>query len=244
MDNQNDYKIITDDFEGPLDLLLHLIEKRKLLINNISLSQITDDYIQYIKNNQNYSINKNSHFILVASTLLLIKSKSLLPTLELTDEEKYNIDDLEKRLKIYKRMKDTEKFILDMFGKNINYFANDKTNLETYFVPNQQINKENLFTSIKNIIKNLPKVEIKPKIIVQKVISLDEMIGRLTKRITENLNLSFKDFSGYGKVEKVNVIVSFLAMLELVKEGTIDVIQKDKNDIEMQTKQFDTPKYI
>jgi chromatin segregation and condensation protein Rec8/ScpA/Scc1 (kleisin family) len=131
-----------------------------------------------------------------------------------------------------------------MFGKNINYFANDKTNLETYFVPNQQINKENLFTSIKNIIKNLPKVEIKPKIIVQKVISLDEMIGRLTKRITENLNLSFKDFSGYGKVEKVNVIVSFLAMLELVKEGTIDVIQKDKNDIEMQTKQFDTPKYI
>src|SRR4051812_32375972 len=95
-----------EQFEGPLDLLLSLIEKRKLFINDISLAKVADDFINHIKNFEQFPIGESANFILIASTLLLIKSKSLLPTLQLTEEEQGSIEDLETRLKIYQRIKD------------------------------------------------------------------------------------------------------------------------------------------
>ena len=92
------YKIKLDGFEGPFDLLLDLIEKRKLHINDISLSKVTDDYISHVKSIQHFPIALSANFILIASTLLLIKSKSLLPALQLTEEEQMSIEDLENRL--------------------------------------------------------------------------------------------------------------------------------------------------
>ncbi|MEK7117749.1 MAG: segregation/condensation protein A, partial [Patescibacteria group bacterium] len=83
-----DFKVKTGDFEGPLELLLELIEKRKLHINDVSLSQVADDFIAHIKSLEEFPMNDSADFILIASTLLLIKSKSLLPTLELTEDEK------------------------------------------------------------------------------------------------------------------------------------------------------------
>lgn len=77
----DEFKIKVGEFEGPLELLLDLIEKRKLHINDVSLSQVTDDFINYLKALQEFSIPGISHFVLVASTLLLIKSRSLLPAL-------------------------------------------------------------------------------------------------------------------------------------------------------------------
>lgn len=100
------FTIKTQVFEGPLDLLLNLVEKKKLFINDIALSKVTDDFIAYIQSFEAMPIGDAAHFILIASTLLLIKSKSLLPTLNLTEEEEVGIQDLETRLKIYKRIKD------------------------------------------------------------------------------------------------------------------------------------------
>jgi chromatin segregation and condensation protein Rec8/ScpA/Scc1 (kleisin family) len=83
-----------------------------------------------------------------------------------------------------------------------------------------------------------------PKAIVQKVVSLEEMMEDLAKRITENMKMSFKDYSKIGKVEKVNVIVSFLAMLELVKQGIIKVRQDNNfQEIHMETDTIAIPKY-
>jgi chromatin segregation and condensation protein Rec8/ScpA/Scc1 (kleisin family) len=91
----SDFKIKTHVFEGPLDVLLSLIEKRKLFINDISLSQVANDfiaYVEYIQNEENGDqkkvVDNLAQFILVASTLVLIKSKSLLPQLSLSEEEK------------------------------------------------------------------------------------------------------------------------------------------------------------
>jgi len=84
------FTIKTESFEGPLDLLLDLIEKRKLYISDISLAKVTDDFIEHIKNIGGIEIGESAHFILVASTLLLIKSKSLLPELALTEEEQFD----------------------------------------------------------------------------------------------------------------------------------------------------------
>ena len=97
-----DFKVRVGEFEGPLELLLDLIEKRKLHISDVSLSQVADEFIEYTKSIEDFPIADSADFILVASTLLLIKSKSLLPNLELTVEEEENIGELEKRLALYK----------------------------------------------------------------------------------------------------------------------------------------------
>lgn len=237
------FKIKTEVFEGPMDLLLSLIEKRKLMINDVSLAKVTDDFISHLQNRESYSIKDTSEFLVIAATLLLIKSKSLLPSLDLSEEEKTDVRDLELKLKIYKKIKEMSIFIKNNFGKKIIFFPNARK-AEPVFSPSPEMNKENISNAIFEVIKNLPKFEVKPKIKVTKVISLEEMITNLTKRVQSSLKMSFKDFSGIGKVDKVNVIISFLAMLELVKQGIIEVNQKEKfDDIHMETKSVGVPTY-
>jgi len=239
------YSVKTEVFQGPLDLLLNLIEKRKLFISDISLAKVTDDYIEYVKSIQNFPIAESAHFILIASTLLLIKSKSLLPTLDLTLEEESSIEDLEKRLKLYKRIKDLSIHVKNTFGKEIMFEKMPSKNIEPVFSPEKTITSSGVLASIKEVLKNVPKVEKLANVVVKKVLSLEETIVRLTERVKSSLKMSFKNFSGIGKEEKVNVIVSFLAMLELVKQGVIAVTQdKMFDDIDMQTQDLHVPNYM
>ena len=246
-----DYKVKTEIFEGPLDLLLNLIEKRKLHINDVSLAEITDDYVAYIRNDQNFTsfsslskIKNSADFVLVASILMLIKSKSLLPTLNLTLEEEHSIDDLGKRLKIYKRTKELSIYINDKFGKEIFFAKSEFRNIEPIFSPDKKITTKNIFLLMKDVLNNLPKVEIVPKKVVKTVISLEEMIDSLTKRVRENIKMSFNDFSQKGKTEKVNVVISFLALLELVKQGIIMVKQTTNfDDISIENQEVSVPSY-
>lgn len=239
-----DFKIKIEVFEGPLDLLLTLVEKRKLFINDVSLSKVSDDFIAYVQQLEHFPIAQSAEFILVASTLLLIKSKSLLPTLDLTTEEETSIEDLETRLKLYQKIRELSLHVKERFGKNIIFEKNQTKLTEPIFSPDNSMSLPNLSSALKNLLKNLPKKEHIPKAIIKKVISLEEMIGNLTIRIQSSLKMSFKDFAGIGKVEKVNVIVSFLAMLELVKQGIIDVTQEaDFDDINMETQEVGVPHY-
>lgn len=247
------FSVKTEVFEGPLDLLLSLIEKRKLLINDVSLSKVTDDFIAYANNIENFPIAESANFILIASTLVLIKSKSLLPTLTLTEEEEMSVNDLEKRLKIYKRIKDASLFIKEIFGKEIIFAKNPNKNINPVFSPEQTINIDNVLKSIQEVLKNLPKKESLPKVLVKKVISLEETIIKLTERIKTNIKMSFRDFYGKHseklgemnqKEKKTNIIVTFLAMLELVKRGIIQANQqKHFEDIHMETDSINVPMY-
>lgn len=240
----DEYLVKTHIFEGPLETLLSLIEKRKLFINDISLAQVADDYIAHVKALGDFPIADSSHFILIASTLVLIKSKSLLPDLTLTPEEEENIHDLEDRLKQYQKYKALSVHLRERFGINVEYLRLPSKEKKVLFTPDKNTSIERIFETVKQIIDNLPKKELVPKAIVQKVISLEEMMDDLSQRITKSFKMSFKDFSGHGKVEKVNVIVSFLAMLELVKQGIINVRQDaDFQDIEMETQTVGVPKY-
>jgi len=239
----NSFKIKTEVFEGPMDLLLDLIEKRKLLVNDISLAKVADDFISHLQNRESFPIKDASDFLVIASTLLLIKSKSLLPTLNLTEEEKSDIHDLELKLKIYKKIKELSIHVKNNFGKELIFFPNIRK-FEPVFSPDPEMNKENFSKAIFEVIKNLPKFEKKPQVKMAKVMSLEEMIGNLTERVKSHLKMSFKEFSGMGKADRVNVIVSFLAMLELVKQGIIEVSQENKfDDIKMETRQVGVPTY-
>lgn len=238
------FTVKTQSFEGPLDLLLDLIEKRKLFISDISLAKVTDDFIAHVKQFEVMPMGESAHFILVASTLLLIKSKSLLPEFALSEEEKEDIHDLETRLKIYKRIKEAGAHVSQLFGKEMIYSQSQARPIAPVFAPDLAFNLEKALMSLREIMNRLPKRENLPKHVMKKVISLEEMIGNLTNRITSHLKMSFKEFTKEHKENRVNVIVSFLAMLELVKEGILMVSQESAfGDIQMETKEVGVPRY-
>lgn len=240
----NDFKVRVGDFEGPLEIILDLIEKRKLHISDLSLSQVADKFIEHIKSFEEFPVADSADFILVASTLLLIKSKSLLPNLPLTDEEQGSIEDLENRLISYKKYKELSLGLGKMFG-NFLYFAKENKKMNVVFSPTRDISLTSIQNALSEVLKNMPqKIEALPKVTVQKIMSLEDMIERLTERIKTSIKMSFKDFSGIGKAEKVEVIVSFLAMLELVKRGMVRVSQdKHFDDISIESENMGIPYY-
>jgi segregation and condensation protein A len=237
------FTVKTQSFEGPLDLLLTLIEKRKLFINEISLAKIADDYVAHIRSVGDFPMAESAHFILVASTLLLIKSRSLLPALKLTDEEERDIRDLEDRLKLYARIRELSGHIKDRFGQEPLFAPKDRKRAPL-FSPDESMTLPNLLAALKGALASIPKAEQLPKAMLKKVVSIEEMIGDLTRRIQGAMRMSFKEFSKGSKGERVNVIVSFLAMLELVKEGIIDAVQHGRfDDIVMESKEIGVPRY-
>lgn len=229
------YKIKVGEFEGPLDLLLSLIKQRKFFINEVSLAQVTDEYIAYIKKISEIPREKQiadiSYFILVAATLILIKSKSLLPNLDLTKEETEKITDLEKRLKIYQIIKEASLEVKDNFGLKIIFTPVDRAWDKFIFVPDKNITNKNIKQAIGQVLTHMPKPLIKkPTVRINKIINIDEVIDDLTHRVQNAMNLSFQEFAqSHGSENKeearIHIIVSFLAMLELVREGIVDVIQ-------------------
>jgi len=249
------FNIKTEVFEGPLDLLLSLVEKRKLFINDISLSKVADDYIKHIQEFQNslvssgqtsyFPVSEITNFVVVASILILIKSKSLLPQLDITTEGQQNIEELEDRLKEYKKYKQLSVFVAERFGKNIIFpRAQISKYIQPIFTPDHTITKENILMVVLDTINRAPKPEKIPQQTVKKTISLEETIVNLTQRITQKLKMNFGEFSKYGKVEKITVVISFLAMLELVKQGTIIVKQENIfSEISMETQQLELPHY-
>ena len=222
------YKVKTGTFEGPFHLLLSLIEERKFFINDLSLAQVTEDYLNYVSKIEKQNPSEISSFIVVAATLILIKSKSLLPNLNLSSEEESDIHNLEDRLKLYELYTRLAGKIKNIFGKKIIFAPLERKNEFLVFLPDEQITKESMMTFAHNAIDKIPKKEFLPKVEVKKVISIEEIISKLTERIENTLQMNFKDFAGAGKTkeEKVVVIISFLAMLELVRQGLLHAIQE------------------
>ncbi|MBP9701748.1 MAG: segregation/condensation protein A [Candidatus Pacebacteria bacterium] len=230
-----------EQFEGPLDLLLTLIEKRKLFVNDISLAKVTDDYVNYLQQNS-FTMGDAAGFILIASTLLLIKSKSLLPALTLTEEETNDVSDLQTRLTLYEIYRRASNKIRTMFGKNILFSRNRSKIIDPVFSPDQSMTLKNLHSAALNVLNSLPKKEKLPEIKVKKTMSLEEMIDNLSGRIQSSLRMSFKDFS--KTKEKVEVIVGFLALLELVKNGAVQAEQGETfSDIHMESNNIGIPRY-
>lgn len=240
------FAVKTEVFEGPLELLLDLVEKRKLLINDISLAEVTDEYMATVSNMQERSLPNTAQFVQLAATLLLIKSKSLLPVLELTREEEESLDDLEERLRRYALYRDAGERLGNIFGATVLHERQFIRDTKPLFVTDKYTSIESLYTAIADVLTNLPRKEIKPKVQVRKVVSLEEMIDRLHKRIESQFKLRFSDLLENNK-ERSSVIVAFLAVLESVKQGSVLVAQANRfEDIEIEREQVPTsvPRYM
>ncbi|HRH25918.1 MAG TPA: segregation/condensation protein A [Candidatus Paceibacterota bacterium] len=252
------YSIKTDVYEGPLEALLDLVEKRKLFINDISLASVTDDFIAYVESLGGgkqedgtmvspYPIEETSEFLVIASTLLLIKSRSLLPNLSLTESEAADVEDLEVRLRLLQTFKEAAQ-VLGSHLKGAGYcYAPLNTRAfraEPRFSPHSSLTLPGLLEAAWRAISLVPKVEERPQVNVKKVISLEETISRLAERVTAALSTSFREFSGYGTKEKTDVIIGFLALLELVKRGVIIAKQHDHfADITLESEKVSVPNY-
>ena len=233
----------TEVFEGPLQALLNLIEERKLSVSEVSLAKVADDFIAYAKRFEAFPIAESASFILVAATLLLIKSKSLLPALQLTEEEKSDMGELERRLAAYQKTRAYAASLRARFGKNILFWLEARQH-QVVFAPDAGCTPDALLAVLRALISTLPRVDVFPKVVIEKVVSLEEMIIRLTSRIQSAFQLGFRDFAGGAGKAKKEIIVSFLAMLELVRRGELRVNQeKHFDDIVMETDQVSVPRY-
>lgn len=242
--DSNVFNIRTEVFTGPLELLLALIEKRKLLINDVSLAKVTDDFIQHVKASGKLLVPQTAHFVYIASTLLLIKSKSLLPIFSLTEDEEGSIEDLELRLKFYKYFRKIAQNIDQMFGKRIIFFKSPEKISDPIFSPQTNLTPDLLLQSILDIVQNLPRKKIVKEVTIQKMMTIEEVVQNLTARIQNSISLSFREFSGADKSAKIDIIVSFLAMLELVKQEIISVRQEVHfDDIQMENRNIGVPHY-
>ncbi len=245
--NYQSYQIKVNGFEGPFGLLLDLVEKRKLFINDVSLSAVTEDFLNYMSKLEGLYPGEISSFVLVASTLLLIKSKSLLPNLNLTDEEKGDIKNLEERLRLYELFIKLGGNVKSMFGKEMIFAPLERKSEILVFLPDSQITKESMMYFAREVLGGIPKKVFLPETDVKKVISIEEMIDKLTERITSTMRMSFSDFSGkkggtHTREEKVTVIVGFLAMLELVRNGILDAVQNNHREDIIISKQVLEPR--
>ncbi|MBP9836487.1 MAG: segregation/condensation protein A [Candidatus Pacebacteria bacterium] len=239
----SNFSIKTEVFEGPLELLLDLVERRKLLINDISLAMVTDEYMNHVRLSEEMSLPNTAQFISLAATLLLVKSKSLLPVLDLTEEEEISIVDLEERLKQYQIIRDTSVVIQEIYGQQRLYAPKFTTPASPLFVPDQFCSIDELRNAMTEVVTSLPKKESPAKAQIKAVISLGEMMQRLESRIAQSSYLRFSELRASGP-ERKTIIVSFLAVLELFKQGNLIITQVERfDDIEIELDKGQTPTY-
>lgn len=219
------YCFKSEQFEGPMDLLLNLIEEQKLDITSVSLAKVADQYLEYIKKKENITLENLADFLSIASKLILIKSKALLPLLEFSQEEEEEIRDLEKRLAEFKRFKEISKKINAFFNSKKECFSREGfLGVHSFFYPPKDINVFDLKKSFARILSEIPFIEKLEEEMVKEVITLEEKISHLQEMLRGKIEASFSEVASSAK-DKIEVIISFLAMLELVKQKIIDVEQ-------------------
>ena len=222
----SDYQFKLNDFEGPLELLLTLINNSKLNIDEISLAEITDEYLEYIDNNKNLSIDEIADFLVIAAKLLYIKSKLILPeAMNFVEDE--DSADLEKQLKIYKEYYEARKIIKKIINQE-NFTYSRKTPLvkiKAKFRPPKKIEVNDLKISFEKILNSLKPINEKPdKRTIDKTINIKEKIDYIKSIINKSSDIDFSTLIK-NKKNKTEIIVVFLAMLELIKQKDIRVNQ-------------------
>lgn len=224
-----EFNVKLDRFEGPYTKLLDLILDRKISITEISLVAVADDYINYIKSLDTENHADISQFILVASTLMLMKAKSLLPGIVYTDEEEKQVNALEHKLEIYRTLINTSNLVRKIYDKNILY-ERERINYKggDIFVPDNRVTKE-MLQSI--ILLTLSTFTIPKKILnvsVEQVLRIELVIENLLKRVSDAPAITLESLAGaatnFAEKKKL-LIINFIALLELVRKGSISATQ-------------------
>ncbi len=226
-------------FEGPLDLLLSLIKDKQIDIYDIPIAEITAAYLEELKNMESSNYEVAAEFVVMAATLMEIKARMLLPKAKIEEEEEEEDPrtELVNKLLIYKQFKEAANFLKESFEDQSRVFARDTINrfLLEELKPDHDL--RNLGVSISDLLGALRVVleakkeeeEILP-VLPREKITIDEQINWLTLYMKEKRDLLFSDLFGVLK-SKVLIVVTFMALLELVHKGTVSVRQSEDLEI-------------
>ena len=232
---ENVIQIKIENFEGPLDLLIHLIEKKKMDINSINISQIIDDYLNYIHNVQKeLNLKIKVEFLIMATDLIEIKAYSVLNR----DNKKFEkIENLEKKIIEYQLFKE----ISELFSKYENEYNVPHTRTGTESIGGNEIieydisslNLDNLFKSLKNLINS--KIMKKDNSGERMILNLEddnysteEAYNEISEIIKEDRRVEFNHLLK-NKFSKSRIVTLFLCILDMFKNGEIDIIVEEKN---------------
>ena len=231
MENQT-VTLQLDVFEGPLDLLLHLIKKNDLAISRVSLSQVTDQYLLYLSAYEELDIDMASEFLLIAAELAHIKSKSLLPSGKddeaATEDEGEGVD-LIARLREYQKYKQAAGFLSDRpwLGRDVykrgevifEAEESDEPKAESY-----EVTAYDLIAAFATLLKKLPKEAAHDHRVMVERVSVTERIYEMLDRLKTVDNALFSDFFSEASA-KVDYVVTFLAILEMARLKMIMIFQ-------------------
>lgn len=227
------YPVKIEKFEGPLDLLLRLIERDEMDITEVSLVRVTDQYIAHLEELAEIPPEELADFLVVGAKLLYIKSKHLLPLLAWQDDEEDS--DLERRLKMYREYVEAGRRIEELIGMRRYTFVREKAPVsEMGFVPPSGFTGEKMSEMYRQILSRLEPVVKTPEAVVLRTVSIHEKIGHIKSFLNKYRKFSFRRL--LEKAESRNeVVVSFLALLELIKERRLAVTQEDNfHEIELE----------
>ena len=230
------FTIKNKHFEGPLDLLLELIEKQKLDVTKLSIVEVADEYLEYVDSRENVDLANLSEFLLIASQLILLKSKALLPLFEFSQEEEEEIEDLEERLREYQRFKKAASDIKTLLeGKKVSFSREEEKVQRISFVM-EKVPPGELKKLFCGALQSMPTKEELAKQVMEEVVSIEEKISQLKNSIEERMRVAFHE-TVQEAGSKIDVIVTFLAMLEMVKQQLVTVSQGELfSDIIMEKK--------
>ena len=213
-------------FEGPLDLLLSLIEGRQLDITQIALAEVTEQFLQYLKILEKIDPTILADYLSIAAKLLVIKSKAILPTLEIEKEEEDSAIDLQAQLLLYKQFKEVAKLLKILDNKKKQSFTRTLTFEERVsFFPDPGVTTKELHNAILGIVMQLKELDSLPKAKVKEAISIQEKIDHLRDHLSSQVETKLSDLLKTAK-NKQEIIITFLALLELIKQRIFSAEQE------------------
>ena len=235
-----EFTLKLDRFEGPYTKLLELIESRKLSITEISLVNVADEYITYIKTLDQKNIIDISQFIVVASTLMLMKAKSLLPGVTYTEEEEKQVHDLEYKLELYALLTSISTKVRALYGKQVLYSRPyTKPHDMSVFVPDARVTSSLLQSIISLTLLSFITPKALVKVAVEQALRIENVIEKLLERIKSAASVSLSSLAENApskEEQKKILIVNFIALLELLKTGVLLAEQNaDGGDITIHT---------
>lgn len=236
----NKYSIKLENFEGPLDLLCHLIDKNKMDIYDINLSEITDQYIEYINQMEKMNLEVTSEFLVMSSTLLCLKSKHLLPKAQ-EDEEEITEEELIRRIIEYKKYKEITQKLKANF---IEYSKRFYKKVEEIELPKQKIekeyNNEMIPEAYKNILKkNTEKINQNAsnieKIAITETYTVGDTVKEMYRALIKFKKFTFNKLFSAKKHNKKEVVTAFSGLLEMSRRNKIKTEQSELfGDIEVE----------
>ncbi len=229
----NKYAIKIENFEGPIDLLLHLIDKNKMNICDVKLSEITDQYIEYIKKMEEMNLEITSEFLVMASTLIYIKSKSILPK-NVEEEEEISAEELLHRIIEYKKYKEITKKLRQMYEESgVRYYkAPENIKLPKQELKENQYNEENIVSVYKQLLeRNTQKINENAKniekIAITDTYTVASKVKEMLKELIKKPKFVFNALFSLNKCEKEEVITAFSGLLELSRRNKVVTSQDE-----------------